>query len=197
MKICIMGAANNHVYTPFSDREWSIWGLNHRYWMYERSDLYFEMHSNQHYKNPKFKKYFNWLKDNQDKVILQKYDNELPNCRVYSASSTCPVDVTSSLHHLLWYIIDHCPMVTEVMLTGINLSANGEYGSQRKGVYFCINALISKNIKVLIPKQCSLFSREKDYKLQSYNKKFNLILKAPDKKPRKTGYVYGIAVNGR
>lgn len=182
---------NTFPYTPFHDYDCEIYGLNTRTEWYVRETLHFEMHMHQYYKLPRWARYYRWLQDNQEKLILQAPDEDLPQATVFSREdSGWEYDITSSVMWMILYARQQRP--DRVLLTGIDLCLQEEYVHQRNGVFHLIDTLLKEGVDTLLPVKSLLFRDEEGFDLESsQDSKFNLIKKVPRYEARNTGITYG------
>lgn len=192
--ICIAGTSETlENYTPWNNENWQIWGLNNQYWRYhDRQSLHFELHANQFYKKIKrYKGYYEWLRYNDYKVVLQAPDDKLPLAAVVRRppKEMYPWDIRSSVQWMLMLAV--CKQPKKILITGIDLCQKAEYLQQRDGVYHIMELAIEQGIEIILPNKSCLFRDESGYKVERMDNKYNKVIQVPKYVLRNTGYTYG------
>ena len=192
MNICIAAYGfHTRKYTPFDDPRWEIWGLNSKVHLYKREDLHFEVHACQYYKkSDKWRPYYDWLRDNQNKVMLQRPDPDLPEARILDCSY--PYDITSSVMWMMLHALTYRSL-ERILLTGVELATASEYSTQRRGVFNLMEDARAKGVEVWVPKRTQLFEGlKKKHILKPIAEHFDEVVHAPNFERENTGYVYGL-----
>ena len=161
VKIAIVGYSQTRLQAPFSDPSWQIWGMNHRYKVYPRMDLHFELHSTKNY--PDDCDYFNYISKNNNKSILTGSDPRFKNATIYPKDDIMDLYgnlFTCTAAWMIAYAIKQNP--TDIAIYGIDCAFNEEYKYQRPSVLDKIRIIKENNINLYLPKECKLFIENKN-----------------------------------
>ena len=167
MKIAICGTGPTLDQAPWDDESYEIWGLAHRYHHYKRSDVLFEVHKRDNWKDPEWKEYLEWL-DNPDRGVdvFSIWNKDYPEC------SYLDVDYLSScimgrnyFASTFSYILCHAILegATEIGLYGIDMTLDSEYAYQRPNAEYLIGIAQGKGIKITIAKGSALLNAPYTY----------------------------------
>ncbi len=172
MKIAIIGYAESKRLAPFDNPEWQIWGMNTKFDYIPRFDLWFDLHSPE--KILWSPEYCEFLKNNIDKVLLAGKVLGI-DAKIYPKDQIFEYfkkNLTTDLKASEFFTCSVAWMIAlaiykganEIGLYGINQSANKERDeSQRTAVALFTGYALGKGIKITIPKESVLFSKEKLY----------------------------------
>ena len=161
LKICLVGSAPSSVrIAPYADPAWQIWGCSPGvYGVAPRVDVWFELHRyepGQPWFSPE---YCQWLASRKHPVMMAEKRAEIPT------SETMPVDAlvakygpyffTSSLAWMFACALE--AGATKIMLAGVDMAANDEYGDQRSGLHYFGMLAASMGVEVGVPPESDLF----------------------------------------
>jgi hypothetical protein len=163
-KIAIVGRAATHVFAPWHDKEWEIWGMP---WIsYPRVDRLFEIHDQES---------TDLLPpESGDPSWLPKAQELYPDIPVYCDPSRMWAFKTAieypleeikaflpilSLETTISYMIAQALYegVDEIGLFGIHMMGRGEFQWQRPSVTYLVGLAQGRGVKVTIPPGCPLF----------------------------------------
>jgi hypothetical protein len=78
-----------------------------------------------------------------------------------------------------------------ILLAGIDMATKEEYRKQRDGIYLAIDIALSKDIKILVPRNSRLFF-ETDAVLEDYRNRYLIVKRVPEYEAGNAGYDYGL-----
>jgi len=173
-KICILGTSpTSKNLAPFDEDDVEFWVLAQD--NPKRADLVFEIHDfTEDYTEVMAKQ--NLDKFHCPKITMNKIEGidsqAYPLNRVQKLLKEYGVNeeyITSSIGYMLLMAILE-PTVREVYIYGVDMSGEGEYALQRPNCEFLIGILLGRGVKVIVPKESSLYSS-----VHRYGKKEHIV----------------------
>jgi hypothetical protein len=160
-KVAICGWSDTWKEAPFFDKSWEIWSLNHRVRELPRTDLHFDLHDLRTYSetNP----YFIWLLNNQDRIMTTGIDFRLKGkvypknviMDMYGDYFTCSMSFMVALAIFEDY--------ETIGLWGIDMVSSVEQQQQLPSLLRFIGLAEGKDINIVLPKECKLYSKKRLY----------------------------------
>lgn len=161
-KICIVGTAPSSCrLAPFKDESWEIWGLS-THPNLPRITRWYELHDFER-KRSQQPKYWDWLKENQDKVWSDAPHSELPDVHLYDRDEVYHRFQADYFRSSIDYMIAHAIMEIEkngyngkIALYGVDMAQDlpgivSEYAHQRPSCEYWIGVCRGPEDKPTIP----------------------------------------------
>lgn len=180
-KIAIIGTTASMMDAPYGDESWEIWGLNGAYTQILRYDRWFDMHDKKTLEGAHDPKYFDFLAQCDDRLMLAHLNPDLPKAQAFPYLEILEYFnrryFTNTVAWLTAYAIMQEP--EEIGVWGVNMATDTEYMHQRACCEFWLGYAESKGIKITVPDGSELLKGSRLYGVEPLNP---IMVKLPDKK---------------
>lgn len=176
-KIAIIGkATSSMLLAPYEDPTWEIWGLSDCWRYVPRLDRSFEIHDYNTGCHRWKKEYTDWMKANQDKLVIHAAHPDLPDATPFPWIEILSHFRAYFTNSVSWMIAlamkEGC---THLALFGVDMAqsdpgkgSNGEYETQRPSCEYYIGYGDGIGIDIHIPPQSDLLKPGQLYALESH-----------------------------
>lgn len=188
--IAIVGSAwSSRDIAPFSDPNWEIWSCSPSNIDLPRTDVFFEMHDlGKLLRDPGYTFYLSWMKKMPKVYLLEAFDL-LPNSVSYPFAEMQklfgPFFWDSTVAYMQALAISRENWDSEagkpeaIALYGIDMTANDEYGNQRKATQYYIQCAWHSGIKMVVPAESDILEPAPPY---GYKERWRTFVKIQKKR---------------
>ena len=176
-KVAIVGFTDSRALAPFTDPEFSIWGLNALFLLGEtvpRADLWFDLHPTHLIEADE--KRTAWYKGTTMPLLLQDVHADFPTSDKFPAQKVReefrgmfvhdPGEFryfTSSIAWMMAYALFAVDGLEELHLYGVDMAQVDEYRHQRACVEFWLGIAMGRGVKVHVPDTCDILKATHEY----------------------------------